>query len=906
MIKNNNASWHKNIRYYIYGLITIISGLASITLSYYFWQNYLTNKIQYTANNYHLASTSHYLKAIIELHKILNNTPDFLDMSSDSQTNITQQHNEKMISYYFIQRELELALSLQVSFADKHFDTLTNKLKHYLTLFEKTDFKHTALSNMTYNNIKGMIITIDQLVRLHFLSRNSLLLQLQSEEKQYTQLFIFFISTIMLMGIILIQQSLHAIDEIIHQRKKMENKLLTLKSKAEENEEKFKSITNQSTEGITVADLAGNYIYVNSTFCEMIGYSESELLTMSVFDVKAPEQDTSSFERSKNTDEGLPIHVILQRKDGSKFIAEVIGKKLNIAKHQCVMGTIRDISEKIRSEKQIRTLYQAIDQSPIIVIITNINAEIEFINQTFERITGYTLDDVRGKNPSLLQHIDSQHTDVYSVLWDNLTKGKTWRGELLQYTKKGEKFYGYTYASPVLDEYHTPHHYLLVIEDITLRKQQELKILQQAHFDTLTSLPNRFLSLDRLKQLLKNAKRNQYKAAVLFLDLDGFKKINDSLGHDIGDKLLIEASKRLQTDIRSNDTVGRLGGDEFIILLNDILHPDDAGKVAEALLDQFRQVFSIDKRNLMLTVSIGIALYPDNGSTGSELLRNADSAMYNAKALGRNTYSYFTPNMNKEVSRRLQLEEQLHSALEGNEFYIVYQAKMNIHTGKIVGAEALIRWNNKLLGEISPSEFIPVAEQTGLIIPIGRFVLTQALHATYHWQQNYLDTFSIAINLSPQQFRDPNLLSFIQDTMQHASLYPHSLELEITENVLLTGYSYINEILQNINQLGIHLTMDDFGTGYSSLSYLRQYPFKVIKIDRSFVQNISDNSIDRELLNATIVMAHALDLTVIAEGIETTSHLDYLKTLQCDYGQGYLFGKPCLQDSFDKLLKELT
>ncbi|MEJ2590409.1 MAG: EAL domain-containing protein, partial [Candidatus Thiodiazotropha sp.] len=440
------------------------------------------------------------------------------------------------------------------------------------------------------------------------------------------------------------------------------------------------------------------------------------------------------------------------------------------------------------------------------------------------------------------------------------------------------------------------------LQDITERRKQEEHILRQAHFDSLTELPNRFLALDRLSQLVNDARRNKERVAVLFLDLDDFKKINDTLGHETGDKLLKEAASRLQSVVRSGDTVGRLGGDEFIILLGGLTQATDAQPVAEALLDKFTEAFAIDSRDLVLTASIGISLFPDDGENLSTLLRNADSAMYHSKEQGRNTYSYFTDEMNQGVSRRLLIEEQMHGALNRGEFSLRYQPKVELTSSRIIGAEALLRWHNPVLGDVSPLDFIPIAEQSGLIVPIGRFVLAEALERAAHWQRMAGSAFSVAVNLSPRQFRDPNLVAFIENTVRQSGVPAAALELEITEGVLMSGHAYIDDALAALNDLGVSIAMDDFGTGYSSLSYLRNYPFDVLKIDREFVNDIADDPADRELVNAAIAMAHGLGLKVVAEGVETAAQLDYLRTRDCDYGQGYLFSKPVTSSEFTALI----
>ena len=445
---------------------------------------------------------------------------------------------------------------------------------------------------------------------------------------------------------------------------------------------------------------------------------------------------------------------------------------------------------------------------------------------------------------------------------------------------------------------------IVVVRDMTERKWAEEKILHQAHFDSLTNLPNRFLTLDRLSQLLNEARRNHELVAVLFLDLDDFKKINDSLGHETGDKLLVESAARLLSVVRSGDTVGRLGGDEFIILLSGLLDVTDSLPVVENLLNSFRDTFTIDERELIITASVGISTYPVDGDNASKLLRNADSAMYHAKALGRNTFSYFTVDMNREVSRRLSLEEQIHGALDRGEFEVHYQLQVDATEGNMIGAEALLRWHNPILGDVSPVEFIPVAEHTGAIVPIGQFVLTEALEMTAKLRQRLGSHFRMAVNISPRQFRDPNLVNFVFNAIHQSGNSANNLELEITEGVLMSGHTYIEEALAALSNLGVSIAMDDFGTGYSSLSYLRSYPFNVLKIDRSFISDISQSSADQELIKATIAMAHVLGLKVVAEGVETEVQLSILKKLGCDYAQGYHFGKPVNAVMFLSTLKQ--
>jgi diguanylate cyclase (GGDEF)-like protein/PAS domain S-box-containing protein len=648
---------------------------------------------------------------------------------------------------------------------------------------------------------------------------------------------------------------------------------------------------------IWLKDPDGIYLDCNLKFERFFGAERSLIVGKTDHDFIDPE--LADFFREKDLAAmaiGKPClneEQVVYADDGHKELLETIKTPMFSRDGELIgiLGVGRDITERKRAEGQIRLLSQAVEQSPVSVVITDSDASIEYVNSTFERVTGYRSAEVLGQHTRMLK---SHRTPVavYQEMWRTIISGKAWQGELQNRKKNGEIFWEQAHIAPVMDESGATCHYLAVKQDISRRKQQEERILHQAHFDALTDLPNRFLALDRLSQLVIEASRDGEKVAVLFLDLDDFKKVNDTMGHDIGDRLLIEAARRLHHSVRSSDTVGRLGGDEFIILLGGLKDAADARPVAENLLNGIRSSFRIERRELILTASIGIAVYPDDGDCASVLLRNADSAMYYSKDQGRNTYTYFTDSMNEGVSRRLILEEQMLGALGRGEFSLCYQPQMNVGSGQTNGIEALLRWHNPALGEISPGEFIPIAEQTGLIIPIGQFVLTEALRMAARWQQNREQPLIMAVNLSPRQFRDPSLVPFIEDALSRSGVPHDALELEITEGVLMSGHAHIDDALAALSRLGVSIAMDDFGTGYSSLSYLRRYPFDVLKIDRSFVNDITVDSADRELVNACIAMAHGLGLKVVAEGVETRAQLELLAAQGCDFAQGYLFSRP--------------
>lgn len=559
-----------------------------------------------------------------------------------------------------------------------------------------------------------------------------------------------------------------------------------------------------------------------------------------------------------------------------------------------------DITEHKRTEETIRTLSQAMEQSPVSVVITDLDGRIEYVNRGFELSSGYKTDEVQGQYTGILGSGKTK-TEVYKELWATIKRGNSWQGEFQNRRKDGSLFWEYAHISPIFDGRGRIRHYLAVKEDVTLRKVQEEKILHQAHYDSLTGLPNRFLALDRLSQIIRTAQRENHSAAVLFLDLDDFKKVNDTLGHEVGDQVIGEAAQRVKRAIRENDTVGRLGGDEFIVLLAHLHERADAQRVAEKILAAFRTVFRLDGREILLTASIGIAIYPDDGGTAKILLRNADTAMYHSKSLGRNAFNFYTDSMNQDVSRRVELEEQLYTALQNDEFYLQFQPIVNIHTQDIVGAEALLRWNNAKLGQVSPTEFIEVAERTGRIVEIGEYVLRQAVQQASYWRQKRGQTFRVAVNVSPVQLKDGEFLSRVEAILKEFQLPGDFLEIEVTENVLLSEKINSVEILNGLRDLGISLSMDDFGTGYSSLSYLRHYHFDTLKVDRSFVRDITSDPDDRELVVATISMARSLGLKVIAEGVENVEQLTILQAERCDFAQGYYFSKPITAHSLERL-----
>ena len=421
-----------------------------------------------------------------------------------------------------------------------------------------------------------------------------------------------------------------------------------------------------------------------------------------------------------------------------------------------------------------------------------------------------------------------------------------------------------------------------------------------AYYDTLTGLPNRALFADRLTVALAHAHRHRYKLAILFLDIDRFKQINDSLGHTVGDRLLRTVAARIRNAVREEDTVARFGGDEFTVLIHIIGKIEDAGKIAQKILDSFKQPITIDEREFVVTSSIGVSVYPIDGADAETLIRNADTAMYRAKDLGRNMYQFYAATMNSKALEALEVENGLRRALANNEFVVYYQPLVDVATGSVFGLEALVRWQHPQLGLLRPDRFIPAAEQSGLIVALGRWVLNEACRQATEWHRRGYHVV-VAVNLSPKQFQDPDLLHHVSEALQGANLRPEFLELEITEGHAMQNVEKAIEILRQLKSLGVRIAIDDFGTGYSCLSYLKQFPIDTLKLDGSFVRDISAPE-DAQIALGVIALAHSLRLKVIAEGVETISQLTFLREHACDRLQGYLFSRPMPPANFDRFM----
>jgi diguanylate cyclase (GGDEF)-like protein/PAS domain S-box-containing protein len=541
------------------------------------------------------------------------------------------------------------------------------------------------------------------------------------------------------------------------------------------------------------------------------------------------------------------------------------------------------------------------------VICTDVSGNITFLNIVAEKITGWSWKEAAGRPMvEIFKILDATTRETipnpmeYAVGQDRTVHLPT-NCILIPHTG---------YEIPIEDSVAPIHGRegqatgaVIVFRDVSKARAMTLQMTHSAQHDFLTGLPNRMLLNDRVGQAIVSASRNMKKVAVLFLDLDGFKHINDSLGHPIGDQLLQSIAKRLVNCVRGSDTVSRQGGDEFVVLLSEVAHSEDPAITARRMLQAVKGTHSIGQHDLHVTTSIGVSVYPDDGLDAETLIKNADTAMYQAKENGRQSYQFFKPAMNVRAVERQSIEESLRRALDRQEFVVHYQPKINLGTGGITGAEALIRWIHPNRGLIPPAQFIPVAEDCGLILPIGKWVLREACKQARSWVDAGLPLATVAVNISAMEFRNENFLESVFEILKDTDLDPSSLELELTESVLMKRVESAASILQTLRARGVHLAVDDFGTGYSSLSYLRKFPIDALKIDQSFVHQIATTPDETTIVTAVISMGRSLKLRVVAEGVETREQLDFLQAQQCEEAQGYYFSPPVPPQQFAKLLQ---
>lgn len=666
------------------------------------------------------------------------------------------------------------------------------------------------------------------------------------------------------------------------------------------------AILNNISEGVAFLR-RGTVMTCNRRMEELFGFGQGEFLGKRGDRLYADRNAYRALARDAYAAlrKGLPYYreTELVRKDGTLFWGALTGRMLMSERFKGgSVWVFTDISDRKKAEERTRLTAKVFENTQEGVIITDHEAQILAVNKAFTEVTGYPEEEVIGKTPRIMQS-GRQDRAFYDAMWAALEQSGQWKGEIWNRRKNGDIFPEWLSISAVRNEHGGLSHYVGVFSDITEIKRSQDKVSFLAYHDPLTQLPNRLLFHDRLAQGIQRAEREQSKFAVYFIDLDNFKHVNDSLGHHVGDRLLQEVAQKLQAQLRKADTIARLGGDEFTVLVEEMDGPRGAALVAEKLAGIFQKPFSLDGHDVYVTASIGICLYPTDGIDTNTLIRNADAAMYRAKGYGKNQFHFYEQDMTTYALERLELESELRKALINDEFVLCYQPQIDLLTHQMVGAEALVRWMHPTRGLLEPSKFIALAEDTGLITHLGETVLRGACHQMKIWRDCGFVLPKVAVNLSVRQLERKGFAHLVASILREYELPASVLELEITESVLMQTEEAF-EVIEELDALGVHLSVDDFGTGYSSLSYLKRLPVHKLKIDRSFIMDVTAHGNNEAIVRTMIAMAKSLGLSAVAEGVENDEQAAFLRNAGCDHGQGYLYGRPVSSDAFASAWRE--
>jgi len=679
-----------------------------------------------------------------------------------------------------------------------------------------------------------------------------------------------------------------------------------------ESEERLRFVLEGSDLGFWDWKIDTNEVERNPVWAEMLGYSHEEIkrTTRQWSDFIYPDDREKAWQSIQDVLAGRSsIHKIEYRmihKNGS--LSWILDHAKVVQRDQDgrpirMCGTHADINERKAAEEELRIAAAAFESQEGMIVTDAENLIIK-VNQAFINITGYTAKEAIGQTPQRLLRSGRQNTIFYKAMWDSIQHTGAWQGEIWNRRKNGEVYPEWLTITVVKGTGGETTHYVATFTDITERKAAEEKIKQLAFYDALTQLPNRRLLLERLKHSIEVERREGKQLALLMLDLDHFKTVNDNLGHLAGDELLQQVAKRITTRLREVDIVARLGGDEFIVLLEDIAHPENAARIAEDLVADLSIPFQISQSDdVRIGVSIGVSLYPQHGDSPETLMDSADAALYQAKDQGRSCFAYFSEELTLAARKRIALEGRLRQAIDQQELRVFYQPQIDIASGQIVGAEALVRWQNPIEGLIFPEQFIPLAEETDLIIAIGTWVLRETCRQGRQWLDEGLPALTLSVNVSPHQFRRQDINALVLKVLSETGYPAEYLALEITESGLMENQDKAMGILNDLRVQGIRLAIDDFGTGYSSLAYLKYFPLDVLKIDKNFIDDIPFLQGDTEITATIIAMAHTLGFKVSAEGVETHEQLAFLQAKGCDSYQGYLSGQALSADAFAKLLR---
>ncbi len=647
------------------------------------------------------------------------------------------------------------------------------------------------------------------------------------------------------------------------------------------------------------------FLSVNHAAVDTYGYSAREFLTMKLDDIR-PAREVERMRTFVSDLEARGDHTtqagdwLHKKRDGTEFWVEIVRHAVVYQGQHCQLALAMDVSARKQADEHRRVIAQVFDTSQEGIFITDADTRFISVNQSFTRITGYTTDDVKGQTPRLLSS-GRQDKTFYQSMWTMIGADGRWEGEIWNRRKTGEIYPEWLVISAIKDASNQVVQYLGIFTETSGRKEAEARILRLANYDSLTNLPNRALLFDRARVAIASATRNQTTMAVLHLNVDHFKHVNESFGHDAGDEVLKTVAQRLVNHLKPEDTVSRLGADDFILLLPNTTAVD-AGKVALRLMAALNAALPVAEQSLIVTASVGVATFPENGADFLKLMQAAEAAVDLAKREGRNAIRFFTPALHEQLQATLAIERDLQHAVARGQLVLHYQPQVDARTRHIVGTEALVRWQHPEWGLVPPVRFIPVAEQTGLIRPIGEWVLNQALADTAAWQAAGLPVVPVAVNLSVVQFRHEGLQDTVTRALQASGLAPSMLELELTESVAMEDSEFTVATINALKTLGVKLSIDDFGTGYSSLSYLKRFAVDKLKIDQSFVRGLNHDANDEAIVTAVISLASSLGLHTIAEGVETEEQAAFLKASGCNEFQGYLFSKPVPAETLAALL----
>lgn len=674
-------------------------------------------------------------------------------------------------------------------------------------------------------------------------------------------------------------------------------------------EDKFARVFSHSPDGICIIRASDQTLYdINDVLLRGSGFTREELIgkplsEMNIFESSDSLDETAQLLASEGSYQNKELIFVLA--DGSRVPCLVSSTLVELHGEAFVLSIIKNVSEQRRTEAKLLSSEQrfrgVFEDAPIGMLLVDDKGSIFSCNRFAAEMLAYKVEDMQGVHISRLVPREDRR-GLKDVLQRLSADNNVSRTERRMLSKNGLEIWTSFQLVRQQGEADQGDYYILQITDVTETKRNHARMEKMAFYDTLTNLANRRLFSDRLQHAISRTQRSKRSAALLYLDLDQFKRVNDTLGHEAGDELLRQVAARLKECVRQEDTVARPGGDEFTILLYDIHSSADAGIVAEKILTKLREPILVRGHQLVVTTSIGITVLPDDATDANTLTRNADLAMYNAKEKGRNNYQFFSEDMNVNAVNRLRVENELRLALQRDEFELYYQPKVDIRTQKVVGVESLIRWNHPERGLVSPDQFIPIAEESGVVVEIGAWVIEEACRSSVALNEASEHPISVAVNISSRQFRDPGLVNTIRRNLRLFGLAPNQLELEITETMLMHDVDAATLTLTRLHGLGVQLAIDDFGTGYSSLNYLKRFPMNTVKVDRSFVRDIPNNADDMAITSAVIAMAHRLNLEVVAEGVETREQLAYLQEQKCEYAQGYLISKPVPLDDLIALL----